>query len=267
MIMNFIEPHAHLNELTWVNLQEMYLSGIGEIISPIHLDAGKAVSCETIREMWDYLFEVQFARAENNFIKPYAMIGISMVSTPRGDAAELYEVLSDYLRRPEVVATGEIGIEPKSRTCKDVKRQEDIVTKQLEIAKEVGIPVDFHTPNPPDVKKQFTRRILELCRDANLPVSKVIIDHCTGANMEMVLDAGAWAAISVQPWRNMTPDLAADIITEYGFERIMVDSDFGGLHSDHLSVPKTAVALKRKGVSPENIEKVCSLNGKAAYGI
>ena len=267
MIMNLIDPHAHLNELTWTNLQEMYLSGIREIISPIHLDAGKAVGCETIREMWDYLFEVQFARAEKNFLKPYGMIGISMVSTPRGDATGLYELLPDYLRRPEVVAIGEIGIEPKSRTCKDVKQQEEIVTRQLEIATEVDIPVDFHTPNPPDVKKEFTKRILELCRNANLRMSKVIIDHCTEVNMEMVVDAGAWAAISVQPWRKVTPDLAADIITEYGFERIMVDSDFGGLPSDHLSVPKTAMALKRKGVSPENIEKVCSLNSKAAYGI
>jgi len=265
--MNFTDPHTHLNDVSWENLQEMYLSGIREIVSPIQVAAGKAVSCGTIREIWDYLFEVQFARAENNFIKPYAMIGISMVSTPKGDPTELYELLPDYLGRPEVVAIGEIGIEPNSRTCKDLKQQEEFVRRQVKIAKDVGICVDFHTPNPPELKKEYTKKMLEICREFDMPMSKVIIDHSSGANIGTVLDAGASAAITVQPWRNITPDIAAEVIMEYGFDRVMVDSDYSGLPSDHLSVPKTAMALRRKGVSLENIEKVCSLNSKAVYGI
>lgn len=265
--MNFVDSHTHLDELSWENLQQMYLMGIREIVSPVQLAAGKAVSCETIREVWDYLFEVQFARAENNFIKPYGMIGISMVSTPKDDPAELYEILPDYLKRPEIVAIGEIGVEPNSRTCKDLKQQEEFVIKQLAIAGDVGICVDFHTPNPPDMKKEYTKRMLELCTECGMPMAKVIMDHCTGANIGMALEAGAWAAISVQPWRNITPDIAADIIKEYGSERVMVDSDCSGLPSDPLAVPKTALALKRKGVSSEDIEKVCSLNSKGAYGI
>jgi len=245
----------------------MHLSGIKEIVSPVQLIGGKALSGKTIRDVWDYLFEVQFGRAEKNFIKPYGMIGISMVSTPRGDPAKLYEILPDYLKRPEVVAIGEIGVEPNSRTCTDVKGQEEFVVKQLAIARNAEICVNFHTPNPPDMKREYTKRMLDLCGECGIPMSKVIIDHCTDANMGMSLEAGAWAAITVQPWRNVTPDMAADFIKEYGFERVMVDSDCSFLASDPLSVPKTALALKRKGASDEDIEKVCSLNSKRAYGI
>jgi predicted metal-dependent TIM-barrel fold hydrolase len=109
--------------------------------------------------------------------------------------------------------------------------------------------------------------MLDICRACEFSMTKVIIDHCTDANIGMALEAGANAAISVQPWRNVTPDMAADIIIEHGFERVMIDSDASGLPSDPLAVPKTAMAMKKKGVSEENIEKVCFLNSKQVYGI
>ena len=265
--MNFTDSHAHLDELSWNALQQMYLAGVRRVVSPVQLAGGRPVSCETIRDVWDYLFDVQFARAKEHFIQPYAMIGISMVSTPRNDPAALYDLLPEYLNRPEVVAIGEIGIEPNSDTCKDLKQQEGFVRKQLEIAVKTGVRVDFHVPNAPALKKENTKRMLDLCAEYGLPFDKVIVDHCSDANIAMVLEAGAWAAISVQPWRNMTPERAADIIIEHGCQRVMVDSDCSGLPSDPLAVPKTAMALKQKGVSDPEIEKVCFSNAGAAYGL
>jgi len=46
--MDFTDTHAHLDEISWENLQQMSLCGIRRIISPVHLAAGKTVSCETI---------------------------------------------------------------------------------------------------------------------------------------------------------------------------------------------------------------------------
>jgi predicted metal-dependent TIM-barrel fold hydrolase len=244
----------------------MYMSGIREIVSPVHLAAAKPVHWQTIVEMWDYLLEVQFARAEKAFIKTRAMIGISMVSTPADNDSALFEVLPKYLRRPDVVAIGEIGLEPGSGTCKDLAYQEKLVKAQLEIAKREGVCVDFHVPNLPPQKREFTQRILDICGACGMPLNKVAIDHCSDANIDLVLKAGAQAAITVQPFRGMTPSLAAEIIAKNGFERIMIDSDFSGLPSDHLAVPKTALALKRLGVSESDIEKVGALNAKSFYG-
>ncbi len=265
--MNYSDSHTHLDALSWSSLQQMYLSGVRKIVSPVQLAAGKAVSCETIQDVWDYLFDIEFARARGQLIEPYGMIGISMVSTPKEDPARLYELLPEYLKRPDVVAIGEIGIEPNSNTCKDLQQQEAFVRNQLRIAADVGICVDFHTPNASDVKKKYTQQMLELCKDAGLSLSKVVVDHCSEANIKMVIDAGAWAAVSVQPWRGITPEMAAETIQKHGYERVMVNSDCSGLPSDPLSVPKTAMAMKRKGISDEAIEKVCCLNCETAYGL
>ena len=263
----YIDSHVHLNTLTWSNLDEMRMAGIGTIISPIHLDAAKPVSHDTIVEMWDYLIDVHFPRAQQHLIKPFGMIGISMVGTPKDDPAGLYTLLQDYLKRPDVVAVGEIGIEPNSRTCKDIEKQKEYVRGQLDAARGLDVCIDFHVPNIPEDKKKYTEITLQICREMDFPMSRVVIDHSSDANIEMVLEAGANAAVTVQPFRNVTPELAADIVMKHGFDRIMFDSDFSSLPSDHLAVPKTAMALRKKGVPEDQIEKVCSTNAKKLYGI
>jgi len=265
--MKTIDSHIHLDTLTWADMEHMALAGIEAVVSPIHLDAARAVSCKTIRDMWDFLLEVQFWRARENHLTPYAMIGISMVSTPAEDPAELYDLLPAYIRRPEVVAMGEIGFEPNSDTCKDMAVQAELVRRQLQIAVDTGVRVDFHVPEDPDLKGRYSGQLLDLCRECGLTMDKVVVDHCSEANIAEVLAAGAHAAISVQPWRPMTPEKAADLVIEHGFERIMLDSDCSCLPSDPLSVPKTVLALKRKGVSEAEIEKVAYSNAKAFFGL
>ena len=265
--MKFVDTHTHLDTLTWADMENMTMAGVQTVISPIHLDAGKPVSCKTIRDMWDFLFDVQFWRARENFITPYAMIGITMVSTPADDPEELYAILPEYLRRPEVVAIGEIGFEPNSDTCKDLDFQELLVRRQIEIAGETDVCVDFHLPGPADAKVHYTDKLIDICRDCELPMTKVVMDHCSEANVGQVLEAGAHAAISVQPWRNMTPEKAADIVMAHGVERIMFDSDCSCLASDPLALPKTALALKRKGLADEDIEKVMYHNAQRFFGL
>ncbi len=265
--MQFIDPHTHLVNLSDLDLEQMYLSGIRTIISPSHLPAAKALGSETIIDIWDYLLEVQFARAEKNMIKAYGMIGLSMVSTPKGDPSYLYKILPQYLKRSDVVAIGEIGLDPYSGTCKDLKHQEKYVNRQLEIAKKENICVNFHTPNRRDDKFKITNRLVDLCRDHKILMHKVIFDHCTDANMSIALDSGAWASITVQPWRNISPEIGAKTIKIYGTERTMIDSDCGTSKSDSLSVAKTAMEMKRLGINDNDINKTCYCNSKKAYGI
>jgi uncharacterized protein len=265
--MKLLDSHLHLTDITWNDLEAMSLAGIEEIVSPVQLSASKAVSSETIREMWDFQLEIQLQRSEEHLIKAHSMLGISMVSTPKDGMPELLKLLNEYLKRPKVVAIGEIGFEPNSRTCKDLKVQETIFTEQLKIAKMVDIPVVIHVPHPADKKKEFTEKSLALCNEYGLSMSKVIIDHSSEANIKIVLDAGAYAAITVQPWRNLTPNQAADLVKEYGSERLMINSDSSGRISDPLAVPKTRIALRRKGVADDVITKVCWSNGKQVYGI
>ena len=267
MSTDLLDAHAHLNTLTWANLEEMYLAGVRTIVSPIMLDAGKAVSRETIVDLWDYLVEVQCPRARQHFIAGYGMVCVNMASTPRDDPERLFELLPQYLNRPDVVAIGEVGFEPNSKTCPDLATQERWIEAQLQISKRTGMPIVIHTANPPDQKRLFTERVLNLCVKTGVQLSGVAIDHCSEANIGLALDAGAYASISVQPFRGMSPELACDLIVRYGCERIMTNSDCSPLPSDPLAIPKTALALQRRGVSSEAITRVCRDNGRAFYRI
>jgi predicted metal-dependent TIM-barrel fold hydrolase len=265
--MQLIDPHTHSDCLTWSNLEEMSLAGIRTAISPLFLGGTKPVPNEVIVAMWDHLLEIQFPRLEAHRIRPCGMVGISMVYTPEGDPEELYRALPRYLEKPGVVAVGEVGLEPSSPTCPDMKRQESLLQRQVAIARDAGVVVDCHVPLPPDQKRRYTERVLDLCRETGLPPSRLVVDHCTRANIRTALDGGAWAAITVQPWRGMTPDLAADLVLEHGAERVLIDSDSGSAASDPLAVARTALALERKGADPAVIERVCAGNAREAYGL
>jgi predicted metal-dependent TIM-barrel fold hydrolase len=262
-----VDAHAHLNMLTWTDLEAMHLAGIEQIVSPIMLDAAKPVCSETIVEMWDYLLEVQLQRAGDHFIRAYGMVCVNMASTPKGDPAPLFTLLPAYLARPEVVAIGEIGLEPQSRTCRDLTAQSALLEAQFEISKATGTPVVIHTPHAPEAKRHFTGQVLALSTKHALPMAQVVFDHCSEANIGVALDAGAYAAVSVQPWRGMTPEFACDLIARYGVDRIMINSDCSGQHSDPLAVPKTAAALRRRGLPEADIGKVCGANAVVFFGI
>lgn len=265
--MYYMEAHAHLSDLSLQSLQDMSVAGIRGIVSPVHLAAFKPVSPDTVVDVWDWQIEKQLGRARQNKIEAWAMLGISMVSTPRDGLDRLLELLPKYLAMPEVVAVGEIGFEPGSRTNNDEAYQQELIERQLDIVKNAGVSVDFHVPLAPDKKLHYTEKSLELSARHGVEMSKVIIDHCTDANLHTVLKAGAWAAISVQPWRGITPEAAAEMILKTDGEQILVDSDSSDLLSWPLAVAQTAFALRQRGAGDAFVEKVCRNNCRKAYGI
>lgn len=252
-----------MTDITYYDLEMMYMTGLREVVSPVNYTSAAPVSANTIIDAWNQQLEIQIPRARGMMVKVHAMLGISMVSVPK-NWEDLLPVLPEYLKKDEVVAIGEIGFQPGSATCRDLDVQEKIVRAQIEIAKECGVPIVFHTPND---KVLYTDKCLSACAQAGLPFERVLIDHCSEDNIAMVLDSGAWCGITVQPWRGLTPKIAAGMVMKYGPERICLDSDVSRLESDALSVPKTAFQLAKSGCSEEIIGRVAGLNAKEFYGI
>jgi hypothetical protein len=262
----YLDAHTHLTALTWFNMEDMSVAGITTVVSPVNFSSVRAVASSTIKDVWDQQIEFHLDRASKNLINAYAMIGVSMVAIPK-DPENLLKILPEYLKKESVVAIGEIGFEPSSRTCKDLKIQESIVRSQIEIALDMDIPIVFHVPHSPENKTKFTAKTLDICNEIGFPMHRVTIDHSSAANIEMVLNAGAMVGITVQPWRDLKPDDAAELVLKYGPENIIINSDCGNKPSDPLAVAKTAFSLKLKGVSEQDIEKVCWSNAKSFYNI
>ena len=90
---SYVDAHVHANTLVWTDLESMSQAGVTTIVSPIMLDAAKAVSEETIVDLWNYLLEVQRPRAAEHFIAAYAILCVNMASSPREDPGQLVELL------------------------------------------------------------------------------------------------------------------------------------------------------------------------------
>jgi hypothetical protein len=80
-----------------------------------------------------------------------------------------------------------------------------------------------------------------------------------------VLDRGFWAAFTIYPFTKMGNERMVEIVKQYGTERIMINSAADWGISDPLAVPKTAVLMKEKGISDEDIKMVTYQNAITAF--
>src|SRR4029078_2832472 len=147
-----------------------------------------------------------------------------------------------------VVGVGEIGFD-------DITEAEaEIFRRQLTLAMKTGPPALVPTP---DRKKAFgTKRSIEVCREVGFPIERLLLDHATEETIEMILESGAWAGFTVYPNTKLSPERAANMIMQFGVDRIMVKSrpDWGPLIS--MSVPLTVVELKTRGLPAAKIQQL-----------
>jgi predicted metal-dependent TIM-barrel fold hydrolase len=106
-----------------------------------------------------------------------------------------------------------------------------------------------------------TRLILDVLKnDRRIRPERVIIDHVEEHTVEMVLDRGMWAGMTLYPETKCTPARAIDILETYGREKIWMNSACDWGLSDPLAVPKTALEMKKRGHRADAIEKVVFAN-------
>jgi uncharacterized protein len=120
-----------------------------------------------------------------------------------------------------------------------------------------------HTPHLED-KLKGTKLIIDaIKRNGNIDAGRVLIDHVEEHTVEVVLNAGFWAGMTLYPDTKCTPQRAADIFEMYGTERLWINSAGDWGCSDPLAVPKAQQEMKRRGHSPETISKVSFDNPRA----
>jgi predicted metal-dependent TIM-barrel fold hydrolase len=167
------------------------------------------------------------------------------------------DLLPLFLTKEGVVAVGEIGYDDQTPT------EDKFFRKQLELAKEVGLPVLIHTPHRN--KKQGTYRSMDVIEEHGIPPHMVVIDHNNEETYREVLDRGYWCAFTIYPGTKMGNERMVDILKVAGPERVMIDSSADWGKSDVLAVPKTAKLAAERGIPRDQIELVCYRNAIAAY--
>jgi predicted metal-dependent TIM-barrel fold hydrolase len=206
------------------------------------------------RGFYDYfchLTEFEPKRAAAHGIRHYCWLCINPKEAEDvGFAREVIELIPGFLERPTVLGIGEIGLNKNSRN------ELTIFEEQVNLAAKHDQLILIHTPHLED-KLKGTRLIIDALRNhGRIDPGRVLIDHVEEHTVELVLDAGFWAGMTLYPETKCTPQRAADIIEMYGKERLWINSAGDWGPSDPLAVPKARLEMAARGHDAETIDTI-----------
>ena len=257
--MMFIDPHIHMISRTTDDYKAMYNAGVVAVIEPAFWIGQPRTNPGSMLDYFSMIVGWERFRASQFGIQHYCTIGLNAKESNNEELAErTMELIPRYASKEGVVAIGEIGYDDMTDL------EEKYFNLQLDLAKKMDMLVLIHTPHRN--KKEGTLRSMDVCEEHGLDPSKVIIDHNNEETVEAVLDRGYWTAFTIYPGTKMGNERMVDVVKKYGTKRIFIDSAADWGHSDPLGVPKTAKLMLQRGISKENVKKVCYQNALTAYG-
>ncbi len=257
--MMFIDPHVHMTSRTTDDYEAMAAAGVVAIIEPSFWLGQPRTQVGSFQDYFSSLVGWEPFRASQFGIKHYCTIGLnSKEANNEALAEQVMELLPLYLHKQNVVAVGEIGYDDQTPA------EDKYFRAQLELARELGMTVQVHTPHRD--KKAGTIRSMEVCLEHGLDPSNVIIDHNNEETVREVLDRGFWSAFTIYPKTKMGNERMVEVVKKYGSTRIIVDSSADWGVSDPLAVPKTASLMIKRGIPQEDVQKTCYYNALEAFG-
>ncbi|WP_435176524.1 TatD family hydrolase [Halorussus sp. AFM4] len=294
----WVDIHQHTQTLSWNEQHKYDLTGCEAVVMIAHnphWSPYRPVSADDVRFLWDSALKWADYLDRKHVFDTYVAIGIHTLARVDG-WDELIDVLPAYLELDKVVAVGETGIEPVQYTSRwPIEDQKTVVGAQMELAAETGLPVVTHTPSKkagaetgtegwsgldltePDTsvdysepKPECVEIDIQLADRAGLPHEQLVIDHATSDIVELVMEStDAYLGFSVSsPLKGVTAEDIADVVQEYGPERVIVDSDMMGYrYSDVFCIPETVIDLHNLGLSEETIRTIVYDNPREVLGL
>jgi predicted metal-dependent TIM-barrel fold hydrolase len=257
--MRILDPHVHMYSRTVDDYDKMSLCGVEMIVEPSFWLGSPRRSPHTFFDYFQHILDFEPQRAKKYGIDHYSCIAMNPKEANHLDLAlEVIEGLDPYLEHPRCVALGEIGFD------KNTDAEEEVMRRQLRLAKDKGMLVMVHTPHTE--KKEGTERTVHVLREEQMDPARVLIDHNTEETIEIALEYGAWAGMTIYPGK-VSPERAIAMIKKYGTERIMINSaaDWGA--SDSLSIPRTCRQMREEHFPKEEIQKVVWENPYQFYAL
>jgi len=254
-----IDPHAHMISRTTADYEAMAAAGVVAVIEPAFW-LGQPRS--HVGSYADYLAQImgfERFRAGQFGIRHYCCVALNPKEANNEALAEgVLELLPQVALKEGVVAIGELGYDEQTEL------EDRYFRRQLELAKELELPVMVHTPHRD--KKRGTQRSMDVVAEHGVSPADVVIDHNNEETVAEVLERGFWAAFSIYPHTKMSSERMVEIVRRYGSERIIVDSACDWGVSDPVAVPRTAGLMAGAGIQDADIRAVTYANALAAYG-
>lgn len=255
----YIDPHIHVVSRTTDDYEAMQKAGIVAVIEPAFWLGQPRTEVGSFKDYFSTLVGWERFRASQFGIVHYCTMGLNSKEANNEPLAEqVMELLPLYVGKEGVVAIGEIGYDDQTEA------EDKFYRLQLELAKDVDLPVLIHTPHRD--KRKGTIRSMDVSEEHGLDPKMVIVDHNNEETVKEVLDRGYYAGFTIYPHTKMGSERMVEIVKQYGPERIIVNSAADWGISDPLAVPKTADLMRKSGIPEAHIKLVTYQNALTAFG-
>lgn len=255
----WLDSHIHMTSRTTDDYEAMARAGIVAIIEPAFWLGQPRTEVGSFKDYFSSLVGWERFRAAQFGIKHYCTIGLNSKEANNEPLAEqVLELLPKFVTKEGVVGVGEIGYDDQTEA------EDKAFRAQIELAKELGLPIQVHTPHRD--KKKGTSLSMDVILEHGVAPDLAVIDHNNEETVKEVLDRGFYAAFTIYPFTKMGNERMVEVVRQYGPERIIVDSSADWGVSDPLSVPKTANLMLERGIPYEHVRMVCYQNALDVYG-
>lgn len=253
--MRYIEPHGHMVSRTTDDYQDMVTAGCAAVCEPAFWAGYDRSSAHGFYDYFCQLTEHEPKRAAKFGLPHYTWLCINPKESEDVKLAEdVIALIPSFLEKPNVLGIGEIGLNKNSRN------EMKVLEKHVELAAQHNQMILVHTPHLED-KLKGTKLILDVLRsDKRIQPERCIIDHVEEHTIKIVLDAGFWAGMTLYPESKCTSARAVDMLETYGKDRIWMNSACDWGVSVPLAVPRTALEMRKRGYTSEQIDRVIYQN-------
>jgi hypothetical protein len=247
--MLIFEPHIHMFSRVTDDYEQLSLAGVRAILEPAFWLGQNRTSVGTFIDYYETLIGWERHRAQQFGIHHFCTMGLNpREANDNSINRDVLAILPRYCEKDSCVGIGEIGLDDQTKT------EEIMMAEQLELARKHELPVLVHTPHR-DKKKGF-ERCIDIVKEANFPMERVLLDHGNEETIKITRDLGCWSGFSIYPHTKMDPARMVSIVLEYGIERFVINSAADWGVSDPMMVPKTCVKLEQAGVERERVEQL-----------
>jgi predicted metal-dependent TIM-barrel fold hydrolase len=249
--MKYIDHHAHMVSRTTDDYAQMALTGCVAVTEPAFWAGWDRSTVDGVEDYFRQLTTFEPKRAAQYGIAHYTWLGMNpKESDNRELSREVLKRLPALLEGPTVLGVGEIGLNRVTRN------EIATYTEQVALAAAYRELVLIHTPHLEDKYKGTRVTIDVLLQQSDLPSGRVLVDHAEEHTIEMILDHGFWAGLTLYPQTKVSPQRAVDMLEKYGPDRILVAGACDWGPSEPVAVPKFVMEMRRRKHSEAFIQRV-----------
>lgn len=257
--MRIFDPHIHMTSRTTDDYQAMHTAGVRAVVEPSFWLGQPRTSPASFIDYFDSLLGWEPFRAAQYGIAHHCALALNPKEAGDPRCVPVLDELPRYLDKDGVVAVGEIGYDSMTPA------EDHALAVQLQLAADHELPALVHTPHRD--KLAGLRRTLDAVQESALPADRVLLDHLNETTVKEAKDAGCWLGFSVYPDTKMDAARMVDVLTEYGPERVLVNSAADWGRSDPLKTREVADLMLVSGFTEDDVDLVLWRNPVAFYGL